>query len=299
MRGFLDCFPCFLRQALDTARLSTPDEGLRALSIYQVLGVLRRIDYRLPPPLIAFFVYGAIKEVTHCTDPYERLKAKSNEAALGFYDWATRLVAESPDPLQTAKRLACAGNVVDFGVGSGFDLGAALSEVRDRGFAIDDSARLRERLGSARRLIYIGDNAGEVVFDRVLLETIKGMWPGIEIVFVVRGGPIINDVTRRDARAVGMDRIARVISTGFAAPGVPLDLCSDEFLAELRQADVVIAKGQGNYESLSGETPKRVFFILRVKCAVVARDLGVPVGSFVLKEGGGEPWASSRRSRQA
>jgi len=282
VRGYLDCFPCFLRQALETARLSTPDENLQSLVLDRVMGVLRHMDHRNPPPVIAGVVYEAIKEVTHCTDPYQELKKKSDEIALELYPWAKEKVRASREPLKTAMCLACAANVVDFGIGKPFDLKRNLDEILRKGPDIDGRDGLIEALGRSKRLLYAGDNAGEIVLDKLLVEEIKASFPGLEIQFAVRGAPVINDVTLIDAHRIGMGDAARVISTGSGMPGVCLQACSAGFLENYERADIVIAKGQGNYEALSSEVNKEIFFLLKAKCPVIARELGVPVGSYII-----------------
>ena len=283
MRGFLECQPCFLRQALEAARRVTDDEEVQARVARRVLEILANLDYRLPPPLIAYSVYKAVGEVTGFTDPYREVKERSNRIALDFYPWARETVEMSDSPLDTAIRLAIAANVVDFGIGTPFDLRGSLKTVLEKGLDVDESADFKKALAAAETLLYIGDNCGEIIFDKLFLETVASLYPSLKRYFVVRGGPVINDVTVRDAGDVGMDTIAGVVTTGFAAPGVVLERSSGEFRDLFGRSDLVLAKGQGNYESLSAARNGQLFFLLRTKCPVTARDIGVPVGSFVLK----------------
>ncbi|MDD5557438.1 MAG: ARMT1-like domain-containing protein [bacterium] len=282
MRSSLECQACFIRQALDVSRLVSNDDDVHARVLRRVHRILSRIDLGMTPPLIASMVYAAVEKVTGCADPYLQAKERSDGTALECWGWAKETVAKSPSPLGTALRLAVAANIVDFGIGVKFDLMDSLRSVLEKGFQVDESAALEAALASSRRLLYVGDNAGEIVFDKLLLETIGALHPALERTFAVRGGPIINDVTLRDAERVRMDEVARVVSTGHAAPGVILEECADDFRAAFRRADIVIAKGQGNYESLSGVGGKRIFFLLRAKCPVIARELGVAVGSFLV-----------------
>jgi uncharacterized protein with ATP-grasp and redox domains len=143
------------------------------------------------------------------------------------------------------------------------------------------AAAFKEAPARAGTLLYIGDNAGEIVFDKLLLETIAAQHPAMKRLFAVRGGPVINDVTDRDAERVKMGEVAEVVSTGYAAPGVILKRSSRKFRRAFASADLVLAKGQGNYESLAAEGGAKVFFLLRAKCRVIARDLGVEIGHFV------------------
>ena len=287
MRGFLDCQPCFLKQALATTRRVTDSEEVQARVLKRVLEILSRLDYRLPPPLIAHSVYRAISEVTECADPYREIKERSNRIALDFYTWARETVEKSDSPLDTAMRLAIAANVVDFGIDVKFDLKESLMNVLERGLDVDESGAFKEALSAAGTLLYIGDNAGEIVFDKLFLELIARFHPSLIKTFAVRGGAAINDVTLLDAESVRMDEVAAVVSTGFAAPGTIIKRSSKEFQSLFRRSDLIIAKGQGNYESLSLEENGNIFFLLRAKCHVIARDLNVPIGSFILMKNRG------------
>ena len=287
MRGYLDCQSCFLRQALEAARRCTDNEAVQARVIKQVHAILADLDYHLSPPLVAYSVYEAVSEITGCADPYRQEKERSNEIAVGLYSWAREMVENSNSPLDTALRLAAAANVVDFGIGARFDLKESLRSVLTRGLDIDESDTFKDCLSRADSLMYIGDNAGEIVFDKLFLEIIGKYHPSLQKFFVVRGGPVINDVTLNDANGVQMSEVAEILSSGLAAPGLILERCSGDFIKKFRSSDLILAKGQGNYESLGAEHDRRVFFLLRTKCDVVAKHLNVPVGSFIMKGDGG------------
>jgi uncharacterized protein with ATP-grasp and redox domains len=188
-------------------------------------------------------------------------------------------VNEAPDPLETAVRLSIAGNIIDFGPVREYDLLDVVERVLAQPFAVDHGAALREALARVDHVLYLADNAGETVFDRLLIEQLE-----LPVLYAVKGGPTLNDATREDALAAGLDQVAEVVSNGSDAPGTILDRCSKEFRKLYDEAELVIAKGQANYETLSAEGP-RVFFLLQTKCPVIARDVGVPTGSIVLKQG--------------
>jgi uncharacterized protein with ATP-grasp and redox domains len=196
------------------------------------------------------------------------------------------LVAESDNPLETALRLSIAGNIIDYGTADQYDLAATIERVLAQPFAIGDLAAFEEALVDSRKnILYLADNAGETVFDRILLEVIDR-----PTTYVVRSAPILNDATRQDALAAGLGDIAEIVDSGSDAPGTILSLCSPGFLILFAEADLIIAKGQGNYESLS-QVDKRVFFLLQAKCPVIARDLNVAAGSIVLKLASG--WSAA------
>ena len=285
MKTYLDCYPCFLRQALGAARLAGADEGQQKAVLDRVLDVLRRVELSRTPPEIADRVHRIVRREVGDGDPYRVAKDASTRQALGLYPRLESLLAEADDPLETAVRLSIAGNVIDLGPTQEYDLWGTVERVLVQPFAIDDRAAFREALSRAGRgaattpLLYLADNAGETVFDRLLIETLD-----VPVVYAVKGGPILNDATREDALAAGLDLVAEVISTGSDAPGTTLDRCSGEFRTLYDDAELIIAKGQANYETLSEEGPQ-VFFLLQIKCPIIARDVDVPVGSIVLKQG--------------
>ncbi len=285
MRTYLDCYPCFLRQALDAARLAGADESQQKVVLDRVLDALRQIELSSTPPEIGDRVHRIVRQEVGDSDPYRAAKETGTRQALALYPRLKSLLAEADDPLEVAVRLSIAGNIIDLGPDQQYDLWDEVERVLAQSFAIDDGMAFRDALSGAGRsavtapLLYLADNAGETVFDRVLIEALD-----VPVVYAVKEGPILNDATQEDALAAGVDRVAEVVSTGSDAPGTILDRCSEEFRHLYDEAELVIAKGQANYETLSEEGP-RVFFLLQTKCPVIARDVGVPVGSIVLRQG--------------
>lgn len=282
MRVYLDCLPCFLRQALEAARAATEDEDIHRKVINSVAGMIPQFSLGLRPPEIAQQGYQLIYQITGNSDPFHQAKVEANRVALALYPHLKEVVANSEDPLLMACKLAIAGNSIDFA--PDFDYGGINNLVETAlafQLAIDDYKEFRNSINNSRYILYLGDNAGEIVFDRVLIEELRQVRE-LEIDFVVRERPIINDATVEDAIAVGMDKVARIVSSGCDAPATILSQCSSEMLRLYHSADVIIAKGQGNYESLDEESGN-IFFLLRAKCPVVARLLGVSVGDAVLR----------------
>lgn len=285
MKTYLDCYPCFLRQTLDAARRAGADAQQQHTILDRVLDALRQIEPSSTPPEIGDRVHRIVRQETGDSDPYETAKEASTRQALALYPQLKSLLVEANDPLEVAVRLSIAGNIIDLPAGGKYDLVGTVERVLTQPFAVDDGAAFREALSKAGRgavtvpLLYLADNAGETVFDRLLIETLD-----VPVIYAVKGGPILNDATREDALAAGVDRVAEVVSTGSDAPGTILHRCSEKFRHLYDQAELIIAKGQANYETLS-EEGARVFLLLQVKCPVIARDVGVPVGSIVLKRG--------------
>jgi len=283
MKTYLDCLPCLMSQALKAARAVTDDEKVHRRVLDAVASLIPQLSLGVRPPEIVQQGYKLVYEIVGDSDPFRKAKAEANQMVLSLYPQLEKMLADSKEPLLTACKLAIAGNSIDFGPdfhwGNVDDIvKTALSST----LAINDYEKFRTSIANSRSVLYLGDNTGEIVFDRLLIEELHRL-AEMDITFVVRERPIINDATLDDALAVGMDRVARIVSSGSDAPATILSQCSAEVLRLYRSADVIIAKGQGNYESLEGEAGN-IFFLLRVKCPVVADLLGVNVGDAVLKQ---------------
>ena len=283
MKAYLDCLPCLLSQALKAARAVTDDEDVHRQVLDAVAGIIPNLSLGLTPPEIAQQGYRVIYEIIRDSDPFRKAKAEANQTALALYPHLKKVLADSQEPLLTACKLAIAGNSIDFG--PDFHWGNINDIVKiapSSPLAIDNYDKLRDTIRNSRQVLYLGDNAGEIVFDRLLIEEIHRTGE-VDATFVVRDRPIINDATLDDALTVGMDKVAKIISSGSDAPATILSQCSPELLKMYYSADVIIAKGQGNYEALAGEDGN-VFFLLRAKCPVLAESLGVQVGDAMLKQ---------------
>ena len=182
------------------------------------------------------------------------------------------------DPFNIALRLSIAGNVMDYGANSSFDIHQTIDHVIEAELAIDHTKELREKIKEAKKILYLGDNAGEIVFDKLFIEIMMHH----DVTYVVKGGPVLNDATIEDAIAVGMDLSADIISNGFDAPSTILSNSSQEFVNKFNEADLIISKGQGNFEGLAGYHDPRVFYLLMAKCDVISEILKVKKGSFVV-----------------
>jgi len=282
MRTYFDCIPCFVRQTLDSVRLITDDEQIHERVMREVLCLASKMDLRQSPPAMAQKIHRLIRKLTGVPDPYLQTKNRYNHMALKMYPELRKKVEASADPFETAIRLAIAGNIIDLGVKTGLaesqveeTVAQSLTEVLD----MDALNEFRTATAQAKDILYLGDNAGEIVFDRLLIEQL----PCEKITFVVKGDPIINDATMEDAEIVGLTDIVSVIDNGSDAPGTILEDCSEMFRRRFNEADLVIAKGQGNYETLS-DVDKDIFFILRAKCPVIARHLDCEVGEMILRK---------------
>ncbi len=284
MKTHPECIPCFIRQTLEAARLVSDDPALHESALLEACAMVSGMDTSEPPPSMAGKIQKIVRRLSGVADPYNGAKSRFNGFILTRLPNLESLIRGSSDPFETALRLAIAGNIIDFGIHIGLsesDVEAAiehsLSAELDRG-----SVRsLRRALGRAARLLYVGDNAGEVVFDRLFIQQIKTLNPDLAVTFVTRGAPILNDITREDALQAGIERFARVIDNGDDSAGCVLSRCGAEFLEELGRADLLISKGQGNFETLN-ETALEAFFLLKAKCPVIARVAGCTQGDLLV-----------------
>lgn len=277
MKTYLDCYPCFLRQALSAARRAGAGEEVQRGILLETMGYMQSLPADATPPVMAEQIHRLIRAKTKSSDPYLESKREATEQALELLPGLVEQARGSADPLETAVRIAIAGNIIDYGAAESYELESTLERVLVQAFAIDGLAPLRQALANADSVLYLADNAGETVFDRVLIQAIDK-----PVVYAVKAGPIINDATREDALSAGLDQLAEIVDTGSDAPGTILERCSAEFRRRFEQATLVVAKGQANYETLSSvQAP--VFFLLQAKCAVIARDLEVETGAIILK----------------
>jgi uncharacterized protein with ATP-grasp and redox domains len=236
----------------------------------------------MTPVEIAHLVHLRVKSITGDFDPYKEAKRKQNELALRYEGALSAQIAEMSDPLKAAMMFSAAGNAIDLAPNCPIpDIYKRYMEIISRGFAWDDHELFLKKLTRSKSLLYLGDNAGEIVWDKLLIEELLENF-NLDIIYAVRGFPILNDVTIEDAHFVGMDKVVNVVSNGFDAPGTLLGRCSEEFLKHYKTSDLILAKGQGNYESLS-EEHRSIFFLLNVKCPVIAGDIHCNVGDLVLK----------------
>ena len=280
MKIGLECIPCFVRQACEAVRLVTDDRKSRERILRQVVFRLANESFEKTPPSIGGDVHRIVRRLSGESDPYLEIKKDSNELAMSLMPSLKARMKSSPDPFETAVRLAIAGNIIDSGQGDHISeekLKETISECLDQPIRQDAINELREEIDKASNILYLADNAGEVFFDRLLIEELNGC----HITFVVRGSPIINDALRDDARMAGIDTLVEVVDNGSDAPGTVVGECSEEFRSHFAEADLVIAKGQGNYETLSDER-KIMFFLLKAKCPVIANDIGCHEGDMVI-----------------
>lgn len=269
MQAKPECKRCFQRQAQQSAqRIGLNSQATDAL----LDAVKQRLDATPAdetPPVTASDIHALIRQQSGNPDPYAEAKQEATAHALSLYPKLKQLIADSSDPLETAVRLAIAGNIIDLGVSEQYDLEASIERVLVTEPAINHIAQLKRALSRAEGVLFLADNAGETVMDRLLIEQLN-----IPVTYVVKGGPAVNDATHEDAIAAGLDNVCQIIDNGAATLGTLLERCSDDFRKQFNEAELIIAKGMANYESLN-DSRSGIFFLLQAKCEVVAADLGV------------------------
>jgi len=284
MRTYLECIPCFIKQSLESARMATEDQEVQTEAVKQVMKYLEGISFKNSPPEISREVHKIIRQITKSKDPYKKVKDQSNEMAKKEYPYLEKLVKDSDDPLLMAIKLSIVGNVIDFGTMNRFNLDDMIDNAIKKEFDDRSYSKFKKVLKNSETILFLADNTGEIFFDRLLLNELNNMHK--DITYVVKSNPIINDATIEDANLAGIDKLAKIIEVDSeqksSSPGVLLSNASKEFLELFKISDMVISKGQGNYEGLS-DVNREVFFMLVVKCPMVANDINDEVGKLILK----------------
>ncbi len=284
MKTRLDCIPCFFKQAIEAARLAGADEITQKKVLDELVRSLGDFSLDYCPPQMGRTIYGLVREITGNDDPFKEIKDKSNRFALALYPDLKKRIEDSDDRLLTAVELAIAGNIIDYGLKNSLEIEKEIEEFLNQDFNFNsknnkvrfDYQDFKHALDRIDSILYLADNAGEVVFDRLLIEEMHK-----KVIYAVKEKPIINDALMEDAYACGIQKIARVISSGSDAPGTILDICSEEFLKIYNQAELIISKGQGNFEALNNQT-RPIFFLFKVKCPVLAQEINCKLDSTVL-----------------
>ncbi len=278
-----DCLSCLLNQTLRVSKhLSLNEEISQKLMRKASMAIS---TYReVSPPVAASDLYPKLAEIIGITDIYKELKRYSSQEAEKLLPSVEMIISNQNDRLYAAIKAAVAGNVIDFATPHHFDLEEEFSKVFETPFAIDDAREFFKRLSLIDHLMIVGDNVGEHIFDKLLLQEIHHAYPNIKLYYAVRGKPIINDVTLIEAKEINMDDVAILVDSGVDTPGLSYERASDTFMERYAQMDLIIAKGMGNYECLEGVNDARIYHLFKVKCDVVATSVGAKLGALVFKK---------------
>ncbi|MEW6109084.1 MAG: ARMT1-like domain-containing protein [Nitrospirota bacterium] len=280
MQTKIDCFPCFLKQTAIALKQQPVRQKLWQNVINRVLAIMQNADIGKPPAYTTTFIHREIRNLLG-TDPFRQIKYEYNNIAMRLYPELKERVINSRDPLLTSTRLAIAGNVIDFGIFTSIDIESSIKRALEADIDVDDYRPFREAVRETEEILYLLDNAGEIVFDRLLIEELVSS--GKRVKAVVKGSPVLNDVTYEDAVQTGIEGICNVIDNGSDAIGTILEWTSPEFQKEFSMAKLIISKGQGNFETVTG-TGEKTYFLFQSKCDVVSKELGLSPGSMLLKK---------------
>jgi uncharacterized protein with ATP-grasp and redox domains len=283
----LACILCNIKQVLTVTDLFKLDSARKEAIMRDVLGYLHSADYQRSNPEVIKGTWDIITKHINDKDPYREIKAYYNKELSNIAGKIRALINQSQDKFDTALKIAITANLIDFAANHTFDEAMLLQKItaaEEQHLSIDDSTQLYEKLKAAGTLLYLGDNCGEIVLDKIFIEYIKETFPNIKVYFGVRGEPIVNDVTIDDANMVQMRQVAEVVSNGDGSLGTVMAKTSTRFRELFYQADVILAKGQGNFESLSEIDRGNIFFLFMAKCEAVASLLHIPKLSIVCAE---------------
>jgi len=276
-----ECASCVLRRAVFEAHLVDPSKAMDVVK--GVLATLcEKFDENKPSIKVWTEVHRKVYEILGTEDPYREVKRKSNDIAMEMFPLALEYYEKSEDKLRAAEILSIAGNILDFGVSikNPEDFQEKFQKILEEGIYHDDTDLLKKHLRG--HVVYITDNCGEIVFDKLLIREIRKY--ADKITLLVRGKPILSDATLEDVYYVGLDReVDEIKTTGIFAVGIDMDIVPKEIRSLLSSADLIIAKGMGNYESLSETDLRPIAYLLRTKCDPVAREIGVPRDVNVVK----------------
>lgn len=288
MPASVDCVLCLMRQSLDAARFVSSDDAVHHRVVRSVMELVLEEGTNVLPPIIGQKMHRLIREITGCADPYEQGKIRFNLALMERIDSLREQIQSARDPFEMAIRLAIAGNTIDFALGTPDPqlVDKAFAEAIDR--PINGSVEeLRRAILGANDILYIADNAGEIVCDRLFIELLLAPPFEKKITLAVRGKPVLNDVTRFDATQVGLDKLVPVIDNGNDGLGIMLDQCSPEFIEHFLRADLILAKGLANYETLvennSPIQPKQIVWLFKSKCPFISHFSGTSLGDLVIR----------------
>lgn len=278
-----DCLSCLLSQSLRVAKNLHLDEA-QSKKMLQVASAAIAMYGEISPPIAAADLYSKLGEVVGNSDVYKELKALSTKEAIALLPEVKEQIEQSSNPLSTAIKVAVAGNVIDFATPNHFDLISEFEKVFETDFSIDDEEVFVEHLEEARSLMIVGDNTGEHLFDKLLLEILRELYPTLKLYYAVRGQPIINDVTMDEAKAIGMNEVAILVDSGVDTPGLAYEHASKAFMELYNTMDLIIAKGMGNYECLDKVNDERIFHLFKVKCDVVSNNVGAEIGDLIFMQ---------------
>ncbi len=278
-----ECVGCIINQSIKVANAIGADDVLKSKLVSTVEDMSKDFSFSRTPPEIAADVYEKMSEIAHKEDLYAEVKELSTKKARSFVPFLKEKLFICNDKLLTATKIAVAGNVIDLAAQVEFDLHEELEKIFHTEFSHNDFETFKKILQNAKNIVVLGDNVGEHIFDYLFIETLQALYPNLTCTYMVRGNPIINDVTCKEAKEAGFDKLCHLVDSGVNTPGFVYERATKEAQKLFDEADLVISKGMGNYECLSPSHRDNICFLLKVKCNVVANSLGREVGDIICK----------------
>ena len=278
-----ECVGCIINQSQKVADAIRADKKLKEKLLTNVEGMSKDFSFELSPPEVASDVYETMSRIANKSDLYDEVKEMSTQKARSFIPFLKEKLDSSKNKLLVATKIAVAGNVIDLAAAVEFDLEEELEKIFHTEFSYDDFSIFSSKLETAKNVTILGDNVGEHIFDYMFIEVLKELYPHIHFSYMVRGNPIINDVTMKEAKEAGFDKLCELIDSGVNTPGFVYSRANEYAQKVFDSADIVISKGMGNYECLSPSHRTNIYFLLKVKCNVVANSLAQELGDIICK----------------
>ena len=277
------CVTCIINQSVKVADAINADDDLRYELTSSVENMSKDFSFAQTPPEIASDVYEKMAAIANKSDLYDEVKALSTQKALSFVPALKKRLHNASDTLLIAVKIAVAGNVIDLAAEVEFDLAEELEKIFETDFAHNDFDTLKNELDNASSVVILGDNVGEHIFDYLLVETLQSLYPETKFIYMVRGNPIINDVTLKEAKEAGFHKLCTLVDSGVNTPGFAYTRAHENAKKLFDEADLVISKGMGNYECLTPSHKANICFLLKVKCGVVASSIDAQIGDIICK----------------
>jgi len=282
MKLNFNCLPCLVNQVVRVANMTQADN--KELLFKKVFTRLGELDFTESNSEIVGITFDILREHLGNDDPYMQTRAYYNKLFLDMMDSFAHRIECASNPFEQSVKFAIIGNIIDFNPihnKSLDDIMKFFESSEDSALTINHISKMNLDIANSKTLLYLGDNCGEICLDKLLIRQIKACNPDIDIFFGVRGKPVVNDAIETDAYFVGMDEYAKIINNGDDSLGTVIHRISPEFKKVYNEADIIISKGQANYESLSEEYHKNIYFLLVAKCDIIAKDIGVPLQSLI------------------
>lgn len=275
------CVICILNQVLRVADYINLKEEQTEGIFKKAMKKMIEIDFsNMTPPELAEKIYDVFSQNGMESDPYRKLRREQNDMILKKLDYFQNIISDSDDPLYIAGKYSLMGNIIDYGSIKLFNPDELFANINDIEIDCNDYLEFRRKLGKSKKILFITDNAGEAVLDMLFIKEIKAFNSRIEIVCAVRSKPAINDIIKEDAEYIGMNHYALILESGATFAGTLISKSTEEFKRFFFSADLIISKGQGNFETLEQE-PHNILFLFSIKCPVISEYLNLSLGSLI------------------